>query len=204
MRVQREVMGWRAPGLGLVAATGNALGSSPVGFGILAAVATVLFTRHRPVEVGLIAGIALIRLLNTPIKGLLESPRPPTTPSGTNDVAVGLGYPSGHSMGMVLVGGALVIVAFRLSRSTRVRVAVVTSVVAAILATGYGRVVTGAHWPSDVLGAWLMGLGLLGVTVLVVAVLDRWRHRYRDDCRARRRAARLANDEPSTGGSDIA
>ena len=142
----------------------------------MAVVAVALLVRRRLAEVALLVGVALIRSLNAALKWLVDSPRPFTTDHRTNDVASGLGYPSGHAMGTMLIGGALTIVVFRLTRSPGPRAAAIAVATAAILATGFGRIVTRAHWPSDVAGGWLWGFGLLGVVVLLVAWTDRrWR-----------------------------
>ncbi len=171
--VQRDVRMLDGPEWGVVADIGNWLGVTVIGLVILAAIASVCILRHRLTEAALLGGVALIRSLNWPIKWLVDSPRPATNAQGTNDVASGLGYPSGHAMGTMLIGGALVVVVFRLAPSPGARVVAVLLATAAILACGYARVVTLAHWPSDVAGAWLWGIGLLGVVLLVTRAIER-------------------------------
>lgn len=160
--------GWDA-----VASFGNWLGVTWVGLVILAVVAVPLLIQRHSAEAALLVGVALVRILNWPLKWLVDSPRPFTTDHQTNDVASGLGYPSGHAMGTMLIGGALVIVVFRLKQSPVARAGAVLVTTAAILATGFGRVAIRAHWPSDVVGGWLWGLLLLGAVVLVIGALDR-------------------------------
>ncbi|HEY2804456.1 MAG TPA: phosphatase PAP2 family protein [Gemmatimonadales bacterium] len=66
-------------------------------------------------------------------------------------------YPSGHAMMAILVFGfgAWLLAPSVASRGWRA----VLLVVAALLTIGVGisRIYLGAHWPSDVLGAWLAG-----------------------------------------------
>lgn len=173
--VQRALRRLDGSGWDAVASFGNWLGLTWVGLVILGGAAVPLLIRRYFADAGLLVGVALIRALNWPLKWLVDSPRPFTTDHQTNDVASGLGYPSGHAMGTVLVGGALVIVVLRLTQSRVLRIVAVLITTAAILATGFGRVAIRAHWPSDVLGGWLWGFLLLGVVVLAVGALDRRR-----------------------------
>ena len=173
--VQRALIALDGSGWHAIATTGNWIGSTPVSYTILVMAGLFLLVRHRFLEAALIGGVALVRALNWPIKWLFDSPRPATNEQGTNDIATGLGYPSGHAMSSMLVGGAMVIVVFRLSRSHRVRAFAVAAVTALILATGFGRVITEAHWPSDVAGGWLTGSALLGIVVIAMSAIDRRR-----------------------------
>ena len=171
--VQRDARALDGPGWDVAADVGNWLGLTVVGLVILAIAAVACVARHHLLDAALLGGVALIRALNWPLKWVFDSPRPGTTAEGTNDVASGLGYPSGHAMGTMLIGGALLIIVFRGSTSPGIRAASVLAVTTGILATGYGRVVTRAHWPSDVIGGWLWGVGLLGIVTVLVGVAGR-------------------------------
>ncbi len=171
--VQRRLESIDGPGWDAIAAAGNAVGVTLVGIVILLAASVPLLIRHHYREIRLLVAIGLARTVNTPLKWLFDSPRPPTNSTGTNDVAVGLGFPSGHAMGTFLIGGALVIVVFRLTRCPWRRWASLSIVIVAVVADGFGRVATQAHWPSDVLGGWLLGAGLLGSVTLMVGVAER-------------------------------
>lgn len=95
------------------------------------------------------------------IKLLVERARPA---AGTVDVwqeISSYSFPSGHTLGATLVFGFLF---FALER-TRLPVALRRTGQALclgwIVLMGTGRVVLGAHWPTDVLGAYLVGALLL-------------------------------------------
>lgn len=171
--VQRSLESLDGPGWNAIAAVGNAIGNTLIGIVILLAAAVPLLIRHRYREIRLLAAIGLVRIVNTPLKWLLDSPRPPTNAAGTNDVAVGLGFPSGHAMGTFLIGGALVIVVFHFTRCRWRRWTSLSIAIVAVIADGFGRVAIQAHWPSDVLGGWLLGAGLLGIVTLMVGVAER-------------------------------
>jgi len=79
-------------------------------------------------------------------------------------------FPSGHTLGAVLLYG-LIIYLTRNCTSRRARLAIQSSAVAMILIVGFARVWYGAHWPSDVLGAYALGgLMLVGIIALYQAI----------------------------------
>jgi undecaprenyl-diphosphatase len=80
-------------------------------------------------------------------------------------VAVGGGnsFPSGHSLGSIIVYGALLLV-FAPALSVRAR-RLATAVVALLVVTiGFTRLALGVHFLSDVIGAWCLGVVWLGIT----------------------------------------
>ena len=73
-------------------------------------------------------------------------------------------FPSGHALQSLLVFGYLAAVAPRRFRPIAARWGGIL-----VLAIGLSRVILGAHWPTDVLGAWLMG-----ATALLLVLGIRW------------------------------
>ena len=71
---------------------------------------------------------------------------------------------------MVCYGALLLVVLPFLPAGVRGAARWVTGAVVA--AVGMSRVVLGVHYPSDVLGGWLIGLGWL---FLATVLFDRWR-----------------------------
>ncbi|MCC6387106.1 MAG: phosphatase PAP2 family protein [Dehalococcoidia bacterium] len=91
------------------------------------------------------------------LKVLVASPRP------TEDFGLFIdrarttyGFPSGHVYGDVLVYGAMAAAAAAYLHARLVLPARAAAVAIIVLA-GPARIVVGAHWPSDVLGAYLWG-----------------------------------------------
>lgn len=80
-------------------------------------------------------------------------------------------FPSGHVMGAVMLYGMLFFVARRIER-TWLRLAVQSFSVLVVSTVGFVRVWEGAHWPTDVLGAYAYGGLLLVILFSVYNRLD--------------------------------
>lgn len=75
-------------------------------------------------------------------------------------------YPSGHAMTATVVCGLLLWLLPRRTPRWAVRTAWVAAAVS-VLGVGFTRVYLGVHWPSDVLGGWLLGVGLVALVIAV-------------------------------------
>lgn len=91
----------------------------------------------------------------------------------------GASFPSGHSMGSMVVFGALLVLLWPHLRPGWPRALALALAVGAIGGIGISRAVLGVHWPSDVLAGWALGAAWVAVGVLV-----------RDAAQARRQAVR--------------
>lgn len=76
-------------------------------------------------------------------------------------------YPSGHALTATVVLGLLLWLLHRHGVSRPLWCTAVTVVVVSVIGVGVTRVWLGVHWPSDVLGGWL--LGALLVTSAITA-----------------------------------
>lgn len=74
-------------------------------------------------------------------------------------------YPSGHAMTATVVCGVLLCLLPRRTPRWAVRTAWATAVVS-VLGVGFTRIYLGVHWPSDVLGGWLLGVALAALAVM--------------------------------------
>ena len=75
-------------------------------------------------------------------------------PSGSS-----LGFPSGHTTAAATFAIVLVYIASREQLSRAQRVILDALGVSLMLAVGWARIMRHAHWPSDVLGGFLLGIG---------------------------------------------
>ena len=147
-------------------------GSAPVVFLVAALLSLVLWRRGYTRLVAIVIGILLLRALNPLVKLLVASPRPTAEQVLVTELAPEYGFPSGHTMGATLLYGGLIWLAERTIEVVWVRRLVQVAAALVILITGFGRVHTGAHWPSDVLGGFLWGLiGLILLAMLAVRFL---------------------------------
>jgi undecaprenyl-diphosphatase len=99
--------------------------------------------------------------LNLALKELLAQPRPADLEPGINLIKEsGYGLPSGHAQSAVVLWGFLAYAG---------RKRWLWAPAAALMALiGFSRVYLGVHFPTDVLGGWLIGAVLLGAAVLIL------------------------------------
>jgi undecaprenyl-diphosphatase len=144
-----------------------------IGTTLIAAAVTVTFgllflVLRQPVAAVLTLLTFPLRLLNSVLKAIFDSPRPSEAVVRVTEIADGLGFPSGHAMGAMLMYGMLFILAPRLTASRPLQVAFRIAAMTTIIHAGVSRIYVGAHWPSDVLGGYLWGLiTLLGAGMAV-------------------------------------
>jgi membrane-associated phospholipid phosphatase len=107
---------------------------------------------------GLVLSAGGSALLNGLIKLLIARPRPTSELVMVQVDLQTQSFPSGHVTFYVCYFGFLFFVAYALLplRSTARRAALTLTVLPVAL-IGFSRVYLGAHWPSDTLGAYLMG-----------------------------------------------
>lgn len=161
------------PGLSTVTAVTNWIGAGiPQALAISLLVVIPLFAARYRAEALLVLASSLARLLNSLLKVVINSPRPTADLVGVTETASGFGFPSGHAMNAVLLFGSLIIITPALVRRRWLALLLQAVAVLLILITGFGRIATGAHWPSDVLGGYLWGL-------LILLPLGWLYHRYR-------------------------
>jgi membrane-associated phospholipid phosphatase len=144
------------------------IGSAPVVIVLAAILAVLLWVRGEPRLAAVACGILVLRASNPVLKALVVSPRPIDGDVVVRELAGGFGYPSGHVMGATLLYGGIIWLAGRTMRQGLPRRLVRTIAAGLILVTALGRVATGAHWPSDVVGGLLWGT--TGLLLLALAV----------------------------------
>jgi membrane-associated phospholipid phosphatase len=120
-------------------------------------IAAVLGATKRYAYMLLVLATGLSQLTNAGLKALADSPRPRAGLVEVSERAAGLGYPSGHTMSVVVLSGIVIYVASQMIAQRRLRWAVQAMAAMQVLGIAFSRIYTGAHWPSDVLGGLLWG-----------------------------------------------
>jgi membrane-associated phospholipid phosphatase len=143
------------------------LGGAEVLLAVTLVASLALVLRRRVAHAALmVAALAGGEALNWALKAAFERPRPEfAEPLAT---AAGFSFPSGHAMVSLTVYGALAFVIARGVESWRIRLLVLVSAVALVLAIGFSRVYLGVHYPSDVLAGYSAGLVWLMLCALVL------------------------------------
>jgi undecaprenyl-diphosphatase len=84
----------------------------------------------------------------------------------------GYSFPSGHALNSMLGAAVLLLIALPLLRRAAARVAAWAAACFVVLITGLDRILLGAHYLSDVIAAWSIGLAVVAATATAFEV---WR-----------------------------
>lgn len=145
-----------------IAVFGNTIGTAKVGVPLGLGIAAIFAWHGRPRAAYLMVAATGLRLVDGLLKLIVDSPRPSANLVHVNESASGLGFPSGHVMSATLLCGALLLALWsKTDRRGRILLSTVATLI--VLATAYGRVSVGAHWPSDTLGGALWAVILLAL-----------------------------------------
>jgi undecaprenyl-diphosphatase len=157
----------RADAMDVVWRAASALGGNAIAVILpVVAVVALLAVRARREAVWLTASTLGAFAIEYATKLLVARPRP-GPPVEVREAVTGPGFPSGHVTSYVALFGFLAVIACARVRRRGLRIAAVAAVVAVVALVGPSRVYLGAHWPSDVVGGYLVS----GAWLLVVA---RW------------------------------
>ena len=120
-------------------------------------------------EAVFVVGLSVVSLgINFLVKLLVERPRPNTHLVDVFQAASGQSFPSGHVMAYMAFWGLLFsfgIILFKGIRWWRILLLVISALFVALV--GPSRIYLGDHWASDVLGSYLIGGVLLGITLWI-------------------------------------
>ncbi|HLG17294.1 MAG TPA: phosphatase PAP2 family protein [Blastocatellia bacterium] len=148
-----DLPGFRTAMIGI-----SRLGSGWLPVALVVASGTALVVARRRIEgLTLMAGAGLGSALDRLLKALTARPRPD---GGIVQVAVSTHYesfPSGHVLFFIEFFGFLFFLSYLLLKPGGLRRASFVVLGSLIAVIGVSRVYLGAHWPSDVVGAYLAG-----------------------------------------------
>jgi len=104
------------------------------------------------------------------VKDLIQRPRPDATLVHVLAKLTDTSFPSGHVMYYTGFFGFIVFLAFTLLKPSLKRSLLLAFFGLLVLLVGLSRIYAGEHWPSDVLGAYLLG----SLTLVGIIQLFRW------------------------------
>lgn len=137
--------------------------------GLIVLAAALLWIVDLRLEAVMVVALsATSAFLNELIKYIVGRPRPTSNLVDVIQNAVGKSFPSGHVMSYLAFWGLLFSFALILFKSRhwwRTTLLVVSGLF--VVLVGPSRVYLGDHWPSDVLGAYLIGGVLLGIALWI-------------------------------------
>ena len=159
----RRFQEFRSDGLDAVALVITSTAQTPVAIVSILALTFIFLLLRRRVDALASFSIFVFEGMNLGLKELVGRPRPPYSilESPPHNPA----FPSGHAFHAILLFGFLLIVLVgERVKNPRLRLALQGLLVFMILACGSSRVYLGVHWPSDVLGGYLLG----GIALVVL------------------------------------
>ena len=129
----------------------------PTVLGLVVVVVTgflVLQTRYRT---ALVVAITFFsgELLNAAMKHVFNRPRPSVVPHLR--AVYSTSFPSGHAMESAIVYLTLAAILMRASQSRATKIYILGTAVLLTTLVGISRVYLGVHYPTDVLGGWIVG-----------------------------------------------
>lgn len=130
---------------------------------IAVAVVALWWRGARSLAVWVAAASVLSSLLQQGIKAAVDQERP-QWPDPV-DSAHYAAFPSGHAMTATVSCGLLLWLLHRHGAGPRMWRTALAAAWVSVLGVGITRLYLGVHWPSDVLGGWLLGAALVAFTV---------------------------------------
>jgi undecaprenyl-diphosphatase len=136
----------------------------------VAIVAGVLLAGYRGAAALLFLSFPLHVLAQFP-KALVDRPRPSAAFEGIEGIGGSQSFPSGHAEYVITFYGFLAYLLVLHVDGRWARTVIVAAWLVLVLATGFGRVALGRHWPLDVLAAYIVGIGLLSGLIWLHAAM---------------------------------
>ena len=173
VRIAGWVQGLNVAGLDFVAGLVNFLTDPPMVVTLWLGTMTFLVLKGRPVEAIAVFLISGLWFANQFVGIVVDRPAVSAGMAGVADFARtdSGSFPSGHVTGAVTFYGLLTFLTFSNVRRVRGRVVVSAIAVTMIGLVSLSRVYSGAHWPTDILGSYLLSfMGVAGIAWLYTSV----------------------------------
>ncbi|MGH2615742.1 MAG: phosphatase PAP2 family protein, partial [Thermomicrobiales bacterium] len=162
-----------SPEIDAVARIASLIGDDFPAMVILALIGVALLISRGRRDLALFLAVATgLRAIGPGLKVLIGSPRPTLEAVAIVAQADGLGFPSGHALGAALFYGAIAVIAPQVVSNRVLARGIQAAAAIMMVLIALSRVRLGVHWPSDVAGGLLFGLGF--VCLLQSALMGLW------------------------------
>lgn len=159
IHISEEIQEKQTPDLDTIMIWISWLGRIPVSVVMVVLTALFFYFLHLKKEAVLILSTLLSGILGLGLKMLINRPRP------SKDLVVLLedtkyqSFPSGHVLFYTVFFGALILIILRLKKiKYKIKIFLVTLCLSIIFFGAVSRVYLGAHWFTDVLGGFILGV----------------------------------------------
>ena len=162
----------RSPALDDIAVFASALANLPVAVASVLGLAVILWAFRKKADALAALLVLIAGGINLGVKELVDRPRPDYSllvDPPTNGV-----FPSGHAIHVFVLLGLIIIIVGESIKSPTLRLAIQGPLAFMIMICGASRVYLGVHWPSDVIGGFLLGgISLVGILWLRKTLFSR-------------------------------
>lgn len=141
-----------------------------IGFVVVLSLFLILLRRQIFRAVVLVSGLIITYELHLVLKFIFDRPRP--EPSQALLTLTDASFPSGHAALSMTFFGYLAYIILGEVLSWRTKILVILGSVFAIATVGFSRIFLGVHWPSDVLGGYLLGAWSLVIMITTVRLWE--------------------------------
>lgn len=159
--IQETVRGNLSPALTQFFNHLTIIGNPEVQIGLVVVTVLVLFgVKWKAEALWLAVNGSLAGLLIVGLKAIYVRPRPSLTHLVE---AGGFSFPSGHSLGSMLIFGTILVIICQRVKKAPVRWALLAILSLLIGLIGLSRIYLGVHYPTDVLAGFVLGFGILNL-----------------------------------------
>lgn len=148
----------------------------PVGTVVLAGGLMVILwlKRRRYAALALAAGVGGAAAMNLVLKYLFERTRPDLWTRLVHETS--FSFPSGHAMASSALAFSLIVIFWR----TRWRCWIIAAGVLYMVTIGFTRLYLGVHYPTDIIGGWVVSMGWVAIVAAVISEYINRRQRLND------------------------
>ena len=119
----------------------------------------------RKESIYLVGTLGLATILNLGLKNIFTRERPTILRLIEE---TGFSYPSGHAMGSMAFYGSIIVIVKNLKIDKKYKYIINSILGFIILMVGISRIYLGVHYPSDILGGWLISFILLNILDYII------------------------------------